>query len=602
MRYLMWVIGSFLVYTASPAAAEVTSLPFAPLLKSGMAAPVEAGEFTPPWRAVGVRQPQFIRLAQVNVEAGRIELAEPSEKDNTNIFEHLQINLLDLEKMGREITERLIGEPMNLTLDECVEMALRSNQDILVSGFEPLLSDSDLQSALGEFDPTLSARINHRDSITPLSPTFSVFTQGAISANEQEFTDYAVGIGGKLHWGTQYDLTFTGDRDLGTFTGGESSFRGDMTLTLTQPLLRGFGPDSNRLRVRTARNSREISDAQLELTVLNTVGEVLKAYWDLVGAIQQLTVREESFANAMRLVRINEQRFEIGTAAAIEVLQAKAGAAARSGDLTTARTAILDAEDILKDLIGLYDDDLLSSKNIIPLERPNPVKVDWDREKSMRTALENRPEIRSAEIQLENARLERHGARDGLLPQLDLTGSYGQNARDDTFSRSFDGVVGNDGSTWTVGLIGSIPIGNRAGRGTYRRAKVFERQQEQRLKQAKRQVMLAVSLSLHRLVSNEILIESSKQTRILQQANVAAEEKRLSLGVTTSQEVLEIQEDLTEAQTQEVQSMVDFEKALIDLQVSEGTLLENRGVIFDPAEDQNPLGFFRSIRPARPFR
>ncbi len=552
MRYLMWAIASFLVCTALPAAAQETTA--------------------------------------------------PSGGSESNIFEHLQINLLDLEKMGREITERLIGEPMQLTLDECVEMALRSNQDILVTGFEPLLSDSDLQSALGEFDPTLSARINHSDSITPLSPTFALFSQGLISANEQEFTDYSVGIGGKLHWGTQYDLTFTGDRELGTFSGGESTFRGDMTLTLTQPLLRGFGPDSNRLRVRTARNSREISDAQLELTVLNTVGDVLKAYWNLVGAIQQLTVREESFSNAMRLVRINEQRFEIGTAAALEVLNAKAGAAARSGALITARTDILDAEDLLKDLIGLYDDDLLSSKSVIPVERPNPIKVDWDMEKSMRTALENRPEIRSAEIQLENARLERHGARDGLLPQLDLIGSYGQNARDTTFSRSFDGVIGNDGSTWTVGLTGSIPIGNRAARGSYRRAKVFERQQEQRLRQAKQQVMLGVRMSLRRLVSNEILIESNKQTRILQEANVAAEEKRLSLGVTTSHAVLEIQEDLTEAQTQEVQSMVDFEKALIDLQVSEGTLLDNRGVIFDPAEDQNPLGFFRSIGPVRSTR
>ena len=389
---------------------------------------------------------------------------------------------------------------------------------------------------------------------------------------------------------------------MSTFSRNESSFRQDITLTLTQPLLRGFGPDSNRVRVRTARKALGISAAQLELTVLISVGDVIKAYWDLVGTIEQLGVRQESFANAMRLVEINEQRFNIGTAAAIEVLAAKAGAAARLGDLITARTAILDTEDLLKDLIGLYDDDLLSSKSIVPIERPSPIEVDWDRDRSMQIALLNRPEIRSAEIQLENARLERKSARDGLLPQLDLNGAYGQNARNTMFSNTFQGIVDNDGSTWTVGLTGSIPIGNRSARGTYRRAKVFERQQEQRLRQAKRQVMLGVSIALHSLVSNEILIESNKQTRILQEVNVAAEEKRLQLGVTTSHAVLEIQEDLTTAQMQEIQSMIDFEKSFIDLQVSEGMLLENQGIIYEPTGDDDPLGFFHSINPVRSFR
>ncbi len=560
MRYLMWAIGSFLVCTALPAAAQDTT--------------------------------------------------GPAEGSESNIFEHLQIELLDLEKMGREIAERLIGEPMRITLDECVHMALEANQDILISGFEPLLAQGDLQASKGEFDPVLTARMTRRDSNTPPSPTQQIFTPFPLPSIEQRFTDFELSVGGKLFWGTQYDVSFSGDRDKGTFTRDplnpseppRSVYGGDVTLTLTQPILRGFGSDSNRVRVRTARKALDISTAQLELTVLTSIGEVMKAYWDLVGAIQQLTVRQESFANAMRLVRINEQRFEIGTAAAIEVLQAKAGAAARQSDMITARTAILDAGDVLKDLIGLYDDDLFSSKEMIPVERPNPVEVDWDMERSMRTALNKRPEIRSAELQVESARLELASARDGLLPQLDITGSYGQNDRTFDFGETVHGLADQNGKAWTVGFIGSVPIGNRSARGAHTRAKLFVRQQEQRLMQAKQQVMLGVRMALRRMVSNEILIESNKQTRILQEANVAAEEKRLSLGVTTSQEVLEIQEDLTEAQTQEVQSMIDFEKALIDLQVSEGTLLDNRGVIFDPAEDEDPLGFFRSIRPVRSMR
>ncbi len=597
MRYTMCLIGLFLMSAICPASAEVARGP-----SDG---PVMTG-------STGNLDALRIRLAQVNVEESTIELAEPSGGD-ANIFEHLQIELLDLEKMGREIVERLVGEPIELTLEDCVQMALKANQDILISGYDPLISEADLQAAKGEFDPALTAQITVRDSTTPLSPIQKLFFPAGDSVFEQRFTNYELSVGGRLFWGTQYNVGFTGDRDKGTstvlrdpFSGNiidtASVYGGDFTLRLTQPILRGFGGDSNRVRIRSARKALGISAAQLELTVLTSVGQVIKGYWDLVGAVEQLGVRRESFANAMRLVEINEQRLNIGTAAAIEVLGAKAGAAGRQSDLVIARAAILDTEVLLKDLIGLYEDDLLSSNSLVPISRPSPVEVDWDREESMRAALENRPEIRSAELQVENAQLELASARDALLPQLDAIGSYGRNDRTFDFDDTFRGVADGNGDGWSIGVIGSIPIGNRSARGAHKRARLFVKQQEQRLRQAKRQAMLGVNLALHGLVANEILIESNKQTRILQEANVAAEEKRLQLGVTTSQQVLDIQEDLTTAQAQEIQSQIDFEKSLIDLQVAEGTLLENLGIIYEPTGDVDPLGFFHSINPVRGFR
>jgi len=528
---------------------------------------------------------------------------EPAEEGATNIFLHLQIELLDLEKLGEEVLDRLVGETLRLTLDESVLLALDGNQDILISGYEPLMSQGDLQGSRGEFDPTLTGRFSLRDASTPPSPTQFLFTPPGFLVPdeniEQRDTLYDLTLGGKLLWGTQYELAIVGDRSTGTFSLGNAVYGGDVTLTLTQPILRGFGADSNRVRIRTARNSVDISATQLETTVLTSIGDVIMAYWDLVGTIEQLKVREESFANAMRLVDINQQRFEIGTAAAIEVLQAKAGAASRQSDLITARTNILDSEDVLKDLMGLYDGDLLSFKSIEPTERPNPVKVDADFTTSINIALENRPEVRGAILQVENSRLELASARDGLLPQVDLTGSYGINDRTLDFDRTVRGVVDSNGDAWSIGIIGSIPIGNRAARGEHKRAKFFVRQQEQRLKQTQQMVMLSVRMAVRSIYSSYTLIESNKITRTLQEANVAAEEKRLQLGVTTSQDVLDIQEDLTEAQTQEIQSMVNYEKALIELQVSEGVLLRNRGIIYEPHDDDDPLGFFRSIGPIR---
>jgi outer membrane protein TolC len=153
-----------------------------------------------------------------------------------------------------------------------------------------------------------------------------------------------------------------------------------------------------------------------------------------------------------------------------------------------------------------------------------------------------------------------------------------------------------DGRSWTVGGVFSVPIGNHTARGNYRRDKLFVRQQEQRLMKVKQDAMLGVRLAVHSLASNRILVESTKQARILEQANVAAEEKRLKIGVTTAQNVLDKQEDLTAAQAREVRAQVDFERSLVNLQVAEGTLLENMNLVPSTAAvTEDDPGFFKSL-------
>ncbi|HNR37014.1 MAG TPA: hypothetical protein PKO36_17700, partial [Candidatus Hydrogenedentes bacterium] len=93
---------------------------------------------------------------------------------------------------------------------------------------------------------------------------------------------------------------------------------------------------------------------------------------------------------------------------------------------------------------------------------------------------------------------------------------------------------------------------------------------------------------------------SNRQAKQLQEANVIAEEKRLRLGVSTSYRVLQVQQDLTLAQTQELQARIAYEKALVELRLSEGTLLESLGIDFCPPEPEAPVTFGRSIRPPVP--
>jgi len=595
----------------------------------------------------------------------------------------INLQAISLDRLHEVIKERDRGEPVSLSLQDCVALALDENQDIIVAAYEPLKADGDIMSAKGEFDPVLRSIYSKSHSESTASSQTNAFTGGSLGGGggssllgglgsglgsglgggggsllsglgnlggsssglfgggntnssginvgrvllslalnlassaqgifqqflPQQETSYVIEsdtwrsettLSGKVPWGTQYELKMEVSDEESTFNNFESEFSGGLTLSLTQPLLRGRGPRANLARIKIAKNNRSVAENQLVTQVMNTLSDVVKAYWDLVGAHQQLEVREKSLANAERLLEINERRLEIGTGAALEVVQAKASVAQRQGDVISARSQVLAAEDRLKLLLNMRDNGNFTPAQLVPTDLPYADELDLDETESINRALENRPEMDSAELEIDSADIERLRAANEMQPQLDLSGSVFQGARGSKASDVFDGVTNRNDNSWSLSVTGSVPIPNRSGRGAYSKAHVSQRQAEERLRKTVSDLTLNVRTAIRGVGTSRILVESSKQARKLQETNVAAEEKKLKLGVTTSFEVLRTQEDLASALASEVQSLIDFEKSKVDLDLAEGVLLTSLGVEYEVPEPEKTVSFGRSIVPPAP--
>ena len=529
---------------------------------------------------------------------------ELGEGANINIRDEINIDLIDLDALRESLSASMADRQLNLSLQECILIALDQNLDIQIAGFEPLKSSEDIYSAQGEFDPALRGSATYSRSNQSQSQQTVAF--GGISSVESYDTVTNATLAGKLHLGTQYSLSWDMQKSESTFSRFVEEFSGQLTLQLTQPILRGFGRKYNTVRIRAARNSQVATQEQLRLTVLNTTSDVIKAYWDLVGTIENLKVRSEALDNAERLLKVNQTRQEIGTAADIEVLQAKAGVATRQSEYITARQNITDASNYLKSLLNLRDGDIFSNVIVVPIDRPNPhepAEFDADAYQTRITAgideaLKNRPEITIRQIEIDNAALEEYRARKDLMPQLDLVYRYVTGGRDHKLKPTLEGIQDRQDYAYSYGIQGSIQILNRTARGSFNRARLTRRQAEINLEKVRQQLMLNVNLAADQVGSNAILVQSNKQATRLQIANVAAEEKRLQLGVTTSWQVLQIQQDLTTAQVQELVSNIEYEKSLVELQLAQGTLLDDLGIKLDPpvAEDA-PIGYLEGLRP-----
>lgn len=599
----------------------------------------------------GERIEQYTQLTTEPIRGGQIRRG-----DQTFDLNNTTIDLL-FEEYERRTSQR---EVLNLSLDDCLRIALVQNLDIQVAEFDPQRNDGELMQARGEFDPVLALNSTYTESTTSPSAQTNAFTGGlgggggssgllsglgggggllsglggddpsalgtaislaagvvstAVSIGaqlipfnqpepfiiESERWQHSVGVNGKLQWGTEYEIRLNLNVEEGTYSGNLAEWDGGLSLQLTQPLLRGRGKNVNLARIRKAKNSRISSEYQLEQTVHQSLGDVIKTYWDLVGAYEQMRVSQRSLSNAAQLLSDNEERFRIGSGNQLEVSQAKASVAERQADVITQQNQIVQTENRLKQLLDLRDEFVMSPVRLVPLAQlPKARVLDIDEELSIQRALENKPDIQSSMIEVENAGIELKKTNNELLPDLDITVNYFTGGRGTEKKDVFDGLERRTDETWSVGANASIPITNRQSRGANTTARIAKRQAERRLMKTQQEAIVSVLNAISSVGSNRIAVEARAESRAYQENNVEKQETSLRLGATTSFEVLRTQEDLANAEAQEVQSRIELEKSLVDLELAEGTILGNHGIEFVPPEKAQAVPFFRSLVPPSP--
>jgi outer membrane protein TolC len=526
-----------------------------------------------------------------------------------NLKDAISADLIDLSGLRSALNRPVEEKTLRLTLQEAITIAIKNNPDIIIAEYEPEKAEAGTFAARGEFDPILQHKLNYGTSRTSLNQQLRSFTSlsflatGGLSSVDSDTVTSETAIAGKLHYGTQYAVQFLMDFEKSTFGGYQGEYSGTLSFTLTQPILRGFGRDVNCFRIRAGQNLRKISEAQARLTVLNKTAETIKTYWDLVGATEAAKVYEEALQNAERLLKLSETRRDIGTAADIDVLQAKAGVAMRQSELIQAYAHISDASDVLKLLLNLEEEGRFSKITVLPVDRPSPDATtifnteafDESLDASVQRALELRPENDMTDLEIENAALEEEHARNDMLPQIDLVGTYARGGRDTKMGRTLTGILEEQDRVIGVGIQASLPINNRAARGAHQRARLTVRQAEERRKQVQSAMTMRVHYAARQVMTNKALLESTLQAVRLQEANVNAEERRLRIGITTSYQVLRVQEDLTSAQAQELQARIAFEKALVELQLAEGSLLDALGIAYSTEISDAPMSWGESL-------
>lgn len=470
-----------------------------------------------------------------------------------------------------------------MTLDECIKIALQHNLDIQIQEFNPIISQYALNVFYGNWEPTFTFTANK--SYNNATGGINAQTEGGrFGESVTESDNYVPAIQGTLPTGLQYTISgnlqrasqkgFSTTNDLPPFHWLPPDFPATAGISLTQPLLKNFWIDNTRLQIQLNKANVKISQAALEMQIMTSITAVKSAYFNLLYGRDNVKAQQTAYELAEQLVKENLKRVEVGALAPLDEKQSESQAATSLAALHAAEYQLGAFENTLKNLLtDKYTE--WADVTIIPAEELTAVPQDLNLQESWRRAVEMRPDLTEAKLRIEQQNVTLKYDFNQLFPELDVTGSYGHNATEATFDDTLSTLRQGNHSFYSYGAFVSIPLGgNYAARNQYKSAKVSLKQLLLTLKQTEQNILVNVDNDVGNVQSTLQQVYATRDARIYAQEALDAERKKLEQGKSTSFIVLQLISNLTAARVQEIQALANYNIALAQLALDEGTTLE----------------------------
>ncbi|MFT4689192.1 MAG: outer membrane protein [Limisphaerales bacterium] len=464
-------------------------------------------------------------------------------------------------------------EKVPLSLQDCVELALKSNLDIQISRLQPGIDQYNLASAYGNYDPNFEFSASQGFRLSPgvTDPNSSL---GLGTSSESYNERFGPALSGISPYGTSYRVSGTLVRQSGTFF-PSFQYNTDLGISVTQPLLKDFLMNSQRQTILVNRSNLKISELTLLSQIMRSINGVELAYYELVFSRDNVRVQEASLALAEQSLAETKRKIELGTLAPLDGKQAESQAASRKADLLNAIQS-LDAR--MNTLKGLLSDDVAIwlPIEIEPTDRLLPLPQTFNLQESWRRGLDQRPDILQNRQTLERQNIVLRFRKNQILPSLDLQLTYGHLGIGRNTPQSFDGIRNGSGQRYSYGVVFSMPLSNRSAKSNYREGRVQKERMLKQFKQLEQQIVLEIDNAVKSAQTAYQRITATRESRLYAEAALDAEEKKLINGKSTSFFVLQLQRDLTAARSTELRALADYNRALSTLWLSEGTTLEKR--------------------------
>ena len=456
----------------------------------------------------------------------------------------------------------LSGTTEDITLKNAVEQALENNLDLKLQKAEMEISQGELQTAKGRFDILFSAEIgaeskeqtpfipgigDHEDTAKWNAKTEKLFTTGtavSFSWNNSSYDSNALG------------LPFN------------PSYNSGLLLGVRQPLLKGFGENIQTAEIQAIEKQLASVTHQVDSVAANLAASVKRAYWNLVFAWQDIEVRKFSLELAEKLLVETKEKINAGKLAPVELYQPQSEVAKREELLISAERAIGVAEDELRLLLN--SENWLNSYR--PVDKPATTPIQLNLPEILKNALENRPDIKAADLSVRAVEILKENSADQLRPDLSLVGALGRTGTENNYGDAVNNSLDNGNNLWQIGLQFSIPFDNSIAKGNLEKVNAQLKIARTRAKLLRQQIRKTVRTTVRDVKLAMKALEATRKTSLATRKRLEAEQVKFKSGRATTLDVLIAQDAYSQALSQENLTTTAYAKTLAELDRIQGLI------------------------------
>jgi outer membrane protein len=483
------------------------------------------------------------------------------------------------------LQDHVVDGKLVLSLDDSIRLALANNTDIHLDRYQIDLAEDNLQRVLSPFDPLLTS--SYSDARTK-SPT-STQLQGASILNTLT-QETQIGYAQTFQTGTNFQGSFIADKNStnSSFNFLNPSIATTVQFTVTQPLLRNFGLFPNRAPILIAQRNLKQAHAAFLGEVSDIIQQIVGNYWNVVLARENLSVQQKSLDEAQKSYEHDKKALSLGALPPLDIYRSESQVALRRVGVIQAEYALKQAEDQFRQGIGADIDPATRVLDLEMTDRPEPVGElpNVDIPTALARAIANRPELDAAHQALAADELNIRLAHNYLKPDLELSGFYAGNGLagnqtgvantglGNTLSQSFRFTYPAYGATLSL----SLPIRNHSAETNLADALVGRRHDQYQERESNQNITLDVTTAVHALEAAKLGMEAAKVAVDLAKETLHADERKYELGTEQIFFVLDAQTQLAQAELNLIQSQVNFQLAVTQVDHATGDLLEHHHV------------------------
>ncbi len=450
-----------------------------------------------------------------------------------------------------------------LSLDDVSRLALTNNFDIQLTKYDIYIARTGEDSAESIYDTLLESGIGYRNNQRARTST--------IAGTKSLENEYFVGLSKKLPTGTTINLDGSDLRSWSNspFATLNPSHDAALEFSIEQELGKNFFGLKDRGNIKITKLDIENSEYTSLEKVEQYLGDVQKAYWDLVLQQEQIKLEQELVEQAKKLFDLHQEKIQDGLIELPELLASEANYRERITNLLSSRDQLATKENTLKLLLNITDDNVRLSAKESLLLRDEILAVD----QSLKSAFDNRRDYKKAgnEIKAKNIKLEIN--KNNIWPEINLTASLERNGVARKLGNAFENVSSQDNPNFFTGVTVSFPLENRGAKSKLRASELEKAKAILNMKYLERKISIGI---IDQVRGCNVLKETSvNRDRVaeLQRQKLEAEQKRFNTGRSDTDTIIRFQDDVLKAEQTALQSKFAYYSALIDLQIKEGALL-----------------------------